>query len=234
MFLLRQVAYLPSFLFSLANRASLFSTGTGHKYIQITPIPLFSVTCLHMDPDPATVKFQQALPYALLRVSPSLSALHTSRVRKLAGTVTPQQLDSCARCGTFFHVSDSSTRITRLNRPTRTCLQSKCGQCGWLNEFAVTCGNASLFPRRKRGSSITYEKQKTISSAAPPAPEPKPIDQPVPVAATSAGLVSKAKSRAKKRTGLQEMLARNREKEQRAKVAPAEPQSGLAAFLDSL
>ena len=65
------------------------------------------------------------------------------------------------------------------------------------------------------------------SSAKPPAPF-KPPSTP----SQAQTLDARAKSRAKKKTGLQDMLARNRERQEKEKKAGAG--TGLAAFLQDL
>ncbi|KAK7470572.1 hypothetical protein VKT23_001996 [Stygiomarasmius scandens] len=176
--------------------------------------------------DPAT-KFHTALPFSLYSVSPALSALHVTRIRR-ESPETP--LDACARCGTLLR-HGSSTRIARGTHRKR-CLQSKCNACGWMNEQPIAAGNESLFSKRNPNAPVQHqisapsrevvisrvEKVQTVPDIKSPViPNPGP----------------KSKPRPKKKAGLQEMLARNRLKEEKEKQTN-QKSSGLAAFLDGL
>ncbi|KAJ4001119.1 hypothetical protein F5050DRAFT_154982 [Lentinula boryana] len=152
--------------------------------------------------------------------------------------------------------TDAPTRTSNSNSRTRA-RQSTCLQCGWVNEFSLDREPASLFrirrssPCSKTGDveqssivavkSIQKPKDAAVESKAlssrsnvqstssqlsdPPESSVQPASTPVP---------AKSKSRPKKKSGLHEILAQNRAKEEKAKNALNGGQSSLAAFLESL
>ena len=73
----------------------------------------------------------------------------------------------------------------------------------------------------------TLAHTSSLSSKAPTPSKPSPATSPAPTA-----LDARAKPRAKKKTGLQDMLARNRERQEQEKKASSG--GGLAAFLEGL
>ncbi|KAJ7179083.1 hypothetical protein C8R46DRAFT_1072403 [Mycena filopes] len=185
--------------------------------------------------DSATAKFQAALPYALLPVSPSLSALHSVRVRSSA---------ACQQCGCALHRGESSVRTVRTVSKTRA-IQTTCLICGWVQQqVPLARGNASLFPRtRKARTNVAVaaplEKRDAMHEVQPSRQSIAPKDMPrtqqegTPDPGAAASKSVSAKSRSKKKGGLlQSMLARNKEKESKEKQ---NGNSGaLAAFLDNL
>ncbi|THV08490.1 hypothetical protein K435DRAFT_12752 [Dendrothele bispora CBS 962.96] len=191
-----------------------------------------------MDP---TTKFQNALPFALLGVSPALSALHVTRIRRSSSNLLPT--DACAKCGTLLRYGGSTTRIVRKAKTSRTrYLQSKCSHCGWTNQKPINSGNEYMFSKRERTVTpkqplptpatskeielpLSSKTEKSVSAHVPAKTLPETSD--------SQNAASKSKSRPKKKTGLQEMLARNRLKEEKEKQA-GQKSSNLAAFLDGL
>ena len=104
-----------------------------------------------------------------------------------------------------------------------------------MNEQPITAGNESLFSQRNPNTPVQHqisassrevvvsrvEKVQTVpdikSHETPVIPNPGP----------------KSKPRPKKKAGLQEMLARNRIKEEKEKQT-SQRSSGLVAFLDGL
>lgn len=149
-----------------------------------------------------------------------------------------------------------SSKITRAHQTT-------CFQCGWVSISPLERGSASLFPRRKHFEStsqpsnmnldVKSPEQRSIAEAVIPFPmdhesraqSHKPSHAPISHISTTAGpspkvivtsTIPRSKSRPKKKTGLQEMLAHNRAKEEKARNASnaTTGQSGLSAFLDSL
>lgn len=211
-----------------------------------------------------TLKFQLALPLALHSISPSLSALHTSRARLYSRT--HQQANSlvpsfaCSKCGTLLVPEAGRIRTKRetnspstslatsggvsasANTKTKTLLKS-CLACGFRDRLvgdSLTAG-AFVSPRRLAKSQRKAELDKT--SRPPPILEPSasPHAPPPPISihkvATSSTVIPQAvvkPARAKKRAGLQEMLAQNRQKELEKSKAAAKSSSSLAAFLSEL
>ncbi|KAJ7047310.1 hypothetical protein C8F04DRAFT_1058397 [Mycena alexandri] len=202
--------------------------------------------------DIATAKFQEALPYALLSVSPSLSALHSVRI----GSSNPS---SCQRCGCALHRGESSVRtVRRPNISKARAIQTTCMRCGFQWESPLARGNAVLFPRTKKTRTINPEatvvylpeERAAVSKVQEPsrqsiAVEKRPITQqaapsPVPSAKPGIGIATKLsgaprstpKSRPKKKGGLQSMLERNKERESKEKQNGSG--GGLAMFLNNL
>jgi hypothetical protein len=142
----------------------------------------------------------------LLKVNHRLAAVHAVRARRIDSTT------HCTKCGSFLLNGDGEIRIGRKDRrrryhPSATrVLQKKCRSCGHCQEVTFSRGDV-------KGD-----------SPSPTRPQPQ---QPVAVAVTQ-------KKRPKK-TGLQDMLSRNREKEQgRLQAKKVQESSGLAAFLTSI
>ncbi|KAF5344143.1 hypothetical protein D9758_008894 [Tetrapyrgos nigripes] len=159
--------------------------------------------------EPTTAKFQSTLPHAFFSVSSNLAALHGTRVHTS---------DACARCGSLLFYGGSTTRIVRKPNKSR-CRQSKCDTCEWMNEQSIQPGNESLFSNRNRRAAT---KQTHLSLSAVKPPEPSVQQSSL-----------KPKSRPKKKVGLQEMLARNRLREEKEKQT-IQKSSSLAAFLGGL
>ncbi|KAJ7682745.1 hypothetical protein DFH06DRAFT_1162034 [Mycena polygramma] len=184
--------------------------------------------------DTATARFQAALPFALLPVSPSLSALHTTRTRSSS--------NSCQQCGCVLHRGESTIRTTRSRVSKSRAIQTTCLACGWVQKVALARGNAALFPRTRKagakGSAIVHativdmpDTKPTIQEAQEPSSDHPPRIKPpqAPPALTP------AKSRSKKKGGLQSMLDRNKERESRDKKQSGNGHGGgLAMFLNNL
>ncbi|KAJ6599007.1 hypothetical protein DFH09DRAFT_20948 [Mycena vulgaris] len=182
--------------------------------------------------DDATAKFQQALAYALLPVSPSIAALHSARVKEYSS-------NSCRQCGCALHRGESSVRTIRAKGSNRA-IQTTCLVCGWVQTLPVARGNAALFPRTRRpGAQSGVERngvhetgvvqKPVVTPEVPPAPAPplRAPQQPNPTPAVP-------KSRPKKKGGLQSMLERNKERQSREKQSGNGAAGGLSMFLNSL
>jgi RNase P subunit RPR2 len=77
-----------------------------------------------------TIKFQQALPYSVLRSSPSLAALYTTR------TLPSLHPDSCSNCASYLLNGNATIRLVRLRQPNFVrALRRTCHACGWINEI---------------------------------------------------------------------------------------------------
>lgn len=152
-----------------------------------------------------TCKFQHALPYVALRVSPSLAALYTSRAQ------SPGHSDSCSKCGSYLLHGNATIRVIRLKRsrklPIARALRRTCHACGYTNELRIDTD--SIPP--------IHDNHPPPIAHEPTSPVPPP---------------TQAKHRPKKKTGLQEMLSRSREKVKEEKSH--DDQVGLAAFLSTL
>jgi hypothetical protein len=190
----------------------------------------------------ATTKFQSALPFALLPISPSLSALHASRARSL----NPQEFDPsppihCLQCGSYLLASDGSLELNR-SRKRRKITDKK------LNSIKHTCHRCGFISYTLREAVGRFPKlsEPTSGDKLSPsfAPDHKPEDHVTPPSPRSSTPASsfpvehslrRSTPKPKKKTMLHEMLVRNRETEVgRTKLQQKTPQSGLAAFLSSL
>jgi hypothetical protein len=200
-----------------------------------------------------TTRFQTALPFALLSISPSLAALHASRARSLY----PAEFDSssitnCLRCGSYLLAADGSVELRRARKRRKVSdkksntIKTTCHRCGFISYTS--------FDRRE-----TFPQSKPTTAAELPSPVPsvsvssrserKPKEELIPpssrsyvpvssshVAHSTRGTTPNPHTKPKKKTTiLQEMLARSREKEaSRSKSQQNPPLSGLASFLGSL
>ncbi|PPQ94022.1 hypothetical protein CVT25_009870 [Psilocybe cyanescens] len=182
--------------------------------------------------DAATTKFEQAIAFAILPVSSELAALHTSRTR------SHSHLYSCFRCGT--DLTTSGTRLVRSKRSaTRPLhvLSTSCHACGEIALTPVDTGNAGRYPPCRKSSQIFLSKHVTQKRAPSPSsaifpkvPSPSPAKLPIPNLTPNLQVYKTSK----KKFGLQQMLQRNREKEQKRTQTEAAKPAGLSAFLSTL
>ncbi|KAK7060588.1 hypothetical protein VNI00_001354 [Paramarasmius palmivorus] len=196
----------------------------------------------------STQKFQAAFP-TLLSASPKLAALHNAR--NLRDSASLQQADSCRKCGAFFSLQYDNqqygTRLVRLDTkkralPRGTAVQTTCGNCGWTDRQIVAKGSASLFQRRKSSAKsaangkLLPENKERRSQVPPSAEPPAVITKKLSPAPEVAEAAKQTRNRPKKKLGLQEMLARNREKVEQEKRTGKDANSGssLSAFLSGL
>ncbi len=173
--------------------------------------------------DPSTLKFRHALPYAIFPASPTLAALHASRARSLHSDHLPKDPLSCSRCGSFIPLHHPTTYVN--NKRSNRVYRRSCRMCGAAEDSLLP--KPAFPPTRKHRTITTLPLPQTIASSEPP---PKPHLPALQSTATS-------KSRPKNKSGLQQLLARNRQNEEkeRQKQKQADSQfSGLAAFLSDL
>lgn len=212
------------------NNSLLFQSQCPLREPSITcPFPLLISPAM----DPATVKFAQALPFVLLPASSHLAALHTASAR-------PAIPAACPRCGadaTFQH-----TRIARRSKQTRVILTT-CAACDGVVSAPFPSGTLPSFNARKPKSIAEVPSSQLLvqASSVPVSDQlnlaPKAV---TPVAAVSANrpppaTLGSSNNKNKKKSGLQQMLERNREKERhKANAADAKQSSGLSAFLSAL
>ncbi|KAI0750698.1 hypothetical protein C8Q80DRAFT_1268016 [Daedaleopsis nitida] len=239
----------------------------------------------------APASFQLALPHLLASISPSLAALHATRVRRLSPAIAHPSLAGthCVNCGYPLIASDSQTRSVRKRRKRRNghttvsrVLRRSCRSCGHDEDVPLATGaDAPTFPmprnRAKRESGNSMNPPRASSAATPtpaqiapsiphsPAPRScqpiassstpvpsrpgsaasvrPPADQLPPSRVSSTGStkvytaqqdLQRSKARTKKHTGLQSMLARNRERQEQEKKREEGHSHGLSAFLQGL
>lgn len=180
--------------------------------------------------DPTTLKFRQALPFSLFPVSSRLAALHTVS----QSSAIP---NSCQCCGSY-----PITHVTVMrNRQQSRVIITTCNACGKVHSTPLHKGNSTAFQSRKRKASTLLVSSNHIANISPPL---LPTNQPS-FASTSSGTVvspgfsieptkplsTKAN---KNKSGLHDMLKRNREKEQKRSNMPKTTPGGLSAFLTTL
>ena len=180
------------------------------------------------------------LPLHLQSVSPRLAAFHICCIRRLHPDKANFDNTHCSRCGSFILDGSSDTRTVSLkNRgqahSRRRVMQKSCRSCGFVSRLPLEPGNAVIFPKRSKGNKPAALPQK-------PVVEP-PIPIPTPVASTSQTSASpsptpdsnlpKSKTR-KKKSGLQDLLARNRARQEQEKNSTAQARNSLASFLGGL
>ena len=166
----------------------------------------------------------------LLKVSQQLAALHTTRARLVdptttTATTTTTTITHCIKCGHFLFNGRGQHRTVRKHN--NTVLQRTCLTCGFRQHIPLERGNASLFPKRRTRTSHSPP----VFPAVPAVPMSPPEKSSKQVADTTS---SRAKTRRNKRSGLQDMLSRNRQNELKNQQKKCDEHSGLAAFLGGL
>ncbi|KAF8897588.1 hypothetical protein BD779DRAFT_1465738 [Infundibulicybe gibba] len=159
--------------------------------------------------DPAASKFHEALPYVLLHASPRLAALHRSRTKNPSFPV----VDCCNKCGSYLFTGDAGFRSIRPKRKRRKEAKGP----NILQIHCHICGDAMSLPLEKE----------QIAQPVEPTPTGAAIKQTV----TTTPTVPKTST---KKSKLQAMLLKNREKEQIERARKNAHSSQLAAFLSTL
>jgi len=199
----------------------------------------------------STTKYQLSLPFVLLPASPALVALHATRARILHPTESAF-LDSthCVKCGSYLDGKVFPIKRQKSSKGLKVMTRT-CGACGFGHKISMDRGNASSFPRTRKSRTATSVpadllpevKSQTSAVEHPSNLQPSPpafssnlrTALPNPTASSSQPTTPvRSKSRPKKKSGLQDMLSRNREKEAKARQEKHEGQGGLAAFLSGL
>ena len=228
-------------------------------------LPPSSTMATTAEVDPATLKFQLAVPAVAQTISPALAALHITRFRLIhSPNACSHTFDTthCTACGTYLTGCSGSVRAMRQHAPRKSgkpylrVLRRSCVVCGEHQDIPIEGGGASAFAK------VGKQQQKTLPSsvfkqapgaelvvaAKPPGATLKPSSLsamsstpnpdssstqiPRPKGDQPKLVEGRSKSRAKKKSGLSDMLARN--KERQAKERSKEGSSGLAAFLQDL
>jgi hypothetical protein len=207
--------------------------------------------------------FQLKVSSALLQVSPGLSALHAARFRSLNPSEASELDDShCPRCSNLLlkHAAYTGARPTQKKRERQSSahyLSRTCPYCRYETKVTVDNTQRTSFPavwRRKRDSEANDAKRTIPSTApvdmpptaplAPTTPPVQPLSPPPstlspvivipPPAVSSPSTEPKSSSRPKKKSGLQRMLAQNRERAEQERKQAKSAQSGLSAFLSGI
>lgn len=203
----------------------------------------------------ATIQYRLNLPHALHSISPTLSALHTSRVAALhPETSAVLRPSHCSKCGTYHFSGDHPSRLVgppsaRKKRRHITsshpkALQRRCYLCGFSIDACTSPSlDRSTVPIHlpsdlsKKGTVPAIPRIKEISQ------EPPPSDILCPTAGTKRAPVpplpcrpSHHKHSHAKTSNLKDMLSRNRQREEVVKshTKRKEGHEGLAAFLKEL
>jgi hypothetical protein len=197
-----------------------------HSGLQFIPL-LFLTISSHKQPqtepmDPATIRFRLAVPFALFPASPPLAALHASRAQTLHPDHVQPDSPACSRCGSLLIQYPRSFKNKK--KKNKRVLRLSCRICGTSTD--------ALFPPATFPPARSHN---TITSQPPIIPEPSPPSPPKSV--SPAPLTPAPKSRPKKKAGLQQLLAQNRENKERERQKQKQSDSqfgGLAAFLSDL
>jgi len=181
----------------------------------------------------------------LCPVSPSLAAYHYLR------SPTDNPASRCSRCGHVLvpglsrsRIVPSSTTQRRKkarrspNIPIVHCLRQSCASCGHVNNTLLSdfhSRNAIAAPRPYPAVTVTPRSPGTDQCPLPdppPLPSSHPRPTPQPSASPQAQIPLRSRrSRPKHKAGLQEMLARNKERQHEAANRGT---SGLTTLLRGL
>ncbi|KAI0268260.1 hypothetical protein BC834DRAFT_868634 [Gloeopeniophorella convolvens] len=201
-----------------------------------------------MDPLPS---FLDALPPVLGQASPSLAAFHAARARSLFPQKDALPLARCARCGHSLLDGNSRTRIVREkhkakrpNSPTQRRIQQSSVSREALpaaspatppTSIPLASPHPAVLVTTPRTDGVDQTRPLDAPASLPSGAHSSQRSSPsssVSAHAQSQDLSKPKKSRHKQKSGLQEMLARNRERQQHD--AANRGPSGLATFLHGL
>lgn len=201
-----------------------------HCQTDANPIQLFRhVPTFFSMSDLLTSKFQEACAYAVLPVSPALAALYTNK-----SLYSSKSRDWCSKCGSYLLNGTAEIRLKSQKRrhPSRRAIRITCGSCGWGTDTHTGSGISTLLP----SDHIPPVEPSPLSSSLSSSSLPSPLSTPPLVAQIPSPSSAQQKSRNKKKSGLQVLLSRNREKEAQKQSDRKDNQmsGGLAAFLSGL
>src|SRR5216684_2213924 len=168
-------------------------------------------------------------------VSPALAAYHYLR------SPTDNPASRCSRCGHLLVPGTSHSRIVPSsatqrrkkarpspNTPIVHCLRQSCATCGHVNNTHLSYFHTRnvIAPTSRLYPAVTVTPcTDGTDQCPPPDPPPQPAASPQPQPP-----IKSRKARPKHKAGLQEMLARNRERQHEAANRGT---SGLTTFLHS-
>ncbi|KAF8351403.1 hypothetical protein F5887DRAFT_937302 [Amanita rubescens] len=166
------------------------------------------------DLDPSTVAFRRAAPFAVL-----------SRARLLSPSCSFP--DSCPKCGTYLFDGSSEIRVIRQTKDGNKDNKSQ----SVLRRLCLVCRKTSVV-KLSRENREHVEPPPTNSV---PAPSPaQPSSHPINVRPTPPPGPQRHRQGGKQRAGLQELLSRNKKKNEANRSTDSNTASGLAAFLKDL
>lgn len=194
----------------------------------------------------ARTRFQQAVPYFLLPVSQSLSALHAAKAQ-LQSPSCPEHHNICSACGAHLHIGASHSRLVRSKAKKSRVFHTTCLICDHVQITPLhLCSSppspgssgACAAPGPDIGDNIPLQVNSTQASTSSQRVPRDSGEQPAVISSSNPQTPRSAAathSRTKKKTGLQAMLARNREKEQaRERSKNNANRESLSAFLSGL
>ncbi len=176
------------------------------------------------DLDASTVAFRRAAPFAVLSVAPGLAARYVSRARLLSPSCSFP--DSCPKCGTYLFDGSSEIRVTR-----QTKASNKDKPQSVLRRLCLVCRKTSVvnLSRENRASSSQQHVEPPPTHSVPSPSPAQPSSHPINVRPTPPPGPG-----GKQRAGLQELLSRNKKKNEAKQNTESNTASGLAAFLKDL
>jgi hypothetical protein len=199
-------------------------------------VPCFSIFTMH----PATSHFLHHLSNNIESISPSLAALHASRVRKQVPSI-PADPGRCSRCGSSSFTAAETTALRSLDcetsRSSAPILVTTCGAC---HSMTTTNRRPSTKPSPSQNEKTIHatlgqsgpDEQKAFvvpaefSSSQPSRSVLPSTPITIPDVKSSKNVANK-----KKQSHLQRLLAENREKTQKQLSSTS---LGLDDFLSEL
>ena len=199
-----------------------------------------------------TIRFEWLVPCFAKMVSHSVLAVLASASPALAAhyylrSPSDHPPARCSRCGHVLLPSASHSRIvpssgahrTRARRRPTTpmvhCLRHSCATCGHVNNTLLSAFHGSDVtapPRPCPAATMSPRTHSADQCSLPDPPGPSSHHHPISQPLASPQPQRSRRSRPKHKAGLQEMLARNKEKQHEA--ANNKGVSGLTTFLHGL
>jgi len=170
----------------------------------------------------------------------------------------------CIKCGSYLFNGDGAICIVRPSKRRksseregcRKVMRRTCGICGFSHNIPIDSSSDCLFPRTRKamssGTTISAPAEQSQPSEEAPheraanrsmsLPRSSPfgsygtITQPgiAPIAPSSGPAAQRRSKSRQKKSGLQDMLSRNRDNEEKRKKEKNEGHGGLAALLSGL
>ncbi|KZT20356.1 hypothetical protein NEOLEDRAFT_872848 [Neolentinus lepideus HHB14362 ss-1] len=214
--------------------------------------------------DDITLKYQLSLPFLLQPTSPSLAALHACRLRRTHPQASTLRDTHCLQCGYLLSDGLSEVRTARARKKRRVSgglmpkvLRKVCGSCDHVQLYPLDDGNAKLFPKAGKNtnrsgqtgratelmragassSSISKKDHDILPASSRETSVSRTEQKPSPSPRSASPSVTDPVQvkRPKKKSGLQELLAKNRERERQEQARKGNEQDGgLASFLSGL
>lgn len=215
--------------------------------------------------DPATLKYQLAIPLVVETISPAIAALHVTRSRLIqsshpSGSNHALDTTHCTACGTYLRGGTGSIRVMRKHAPRKSgkpylrVLRKSCLVCGKHQDVPIEEGEPPAFAKTSKRQVLTtpapipapssepvsvnkpnvavHKPSPMLASSSTSSPGPSWPQLPKPQGQDTKAMDQRSRARAKKKTGLSDMLARNKERQEKERLTGGN--TGLAAFLQNL